>query len=317
LIKVALLGGRGYVGQELLNLLTRCPIFRIMFIGSNTAAGEPVAKHFDLENASELRFSNIDPVAIQQTDADVWILAQPNGHSADLVRLIEATHPSAKILDISADMRFDPGWVYGLPERNQRLLQEADRVSNPGCYATAAQLALLPIAEQLEEAPSLFGISGHSGAGRTPSDRNDLHRLADNILPYSLVGHSHEREISYQIGRDVRFTPHVAPFFRGLSVTIHGTLKQPTDVTALFERYQQFYAEFPFVSISVDIPEIQQVANTNICQIGGFSIDLRDRRRFVVISVLDNLRKGAASQAIQNLHLMFARPDMDWVDEQE
>jgi N-acetyl-gamma-glutamyl-phosphate reductase len=183
-------------------------------------------------------------------------------------------------------------------------------VANPGCYATALQLGLLPVLDILDDqtAPVSFGVSGFSGAGRTPGERNNPDRLRDNLLPYALCGHSHEQEVSFQLHRAVCLMPHVAPFFRGLSITLSLRLNRTCDVTEVQERYQAAYADWELVDVLEAPPEISMVRETNKGIVGGFAIDPRDGRRLVLVSVIDNLRKGAASQAIENLNLMFGLP---------
>ena len=215
---------------------------------------------------------------------------------------------SIRIIDISSDFRFDETWTYGLPELNQAAIQTSSRVANPGCYATATQLALLPLINQVTGVPTAFGISGYSGAGRTPSDKNNPERLANNILPYSLTDHTHEREVSRHLQRAVRFMPHVASFFRGITITVNVKMADEIEETELLPLFEDYYKSFPLVQVTDSIPEIQQVAGTNRAVVGGFAVDPRDRRRVAIVSVIDNLRKGAASQAVQNMNLMFGFP---------
>jgi len=222
---------------------------------------------------------------------------------------IHAVHPGAVVLDLSADHRFRDDWVYGLPERFRERIVGARSIANPGCYATGAQLALLPLLDRLEGTPCIFGVSGYSGAGKTPSPRNDPARLADNLIPYSLAGHVHEREIGAQLGREVRFMPHVASFFRGISLTVAVTLDRETDQQDLLTRYHDFYGSEPMVRVSAEMPEVRNVQGSPLCEVGGFTVDARDPRRVTLVSVLDNLSKGAATQAVQNLNLALGLPE--------
>lgn len=305
MIRIGLLGGRGYVGEELLGLLDRVPEYRVVYAGSHSKAGRRVADECPGVKL-DLEFSDLSPQSILECAADAWIIAQPNGQAAPFVDLLE--EEDCRIIDISCDYRFDDSWTYGLPERNENEIRGADRVSNPGCYATATQLALLPVLERIDGVPAAFGVSGFSGAGRTPSERNDPRRLADNLIPYSLNGHTHEWEITHHLGIRVQFMPHVASFFRGISMTLAATLHDPITTDELNAAFRDYYDDDPLVYVGDEIPEIRQVAGTNRCLIGGLVIDNRDAHSMVVVSVIDNLRKGAASQAIQNLNLMF---DMD------
>ncbi|MDG2012969.1 MAG: N-acetyl-gamma-glutamyl-phosphate reductase [Pirellulaceae bacterium] len=300
-VRIGLAGGRGYVGEELLGLMFKNPDFEVVYVGSRGLAGRPVVSEYrDLP--TDLVFQDLSPSSIGACPADVWILAQANGQAEGLAEVISQT--DAKIIDISSDFRFTDRWTYGLPEKNMADIRESRRVANPGCYATAAQLALLPLHAMLEGKPTVFGISGFSGAGRTPNDKNDPQRLANNILPYSLTGHTHEHEISRHLGREVAFMPHVASFFRGISVTVNTKLAQAVTVAQLVATFKTYYEVFPMVAVQQDIPEIQQVVGTNQALVGGFCVDARSGRDVTLVCVIDNLRKGAASQAIQNLNLM-------------
>ena len=302
MIRIGLVGGRGYVGAELLRLLDRHPEFEIAWVGSSSRAGNPVFEPGRDQFQPDLYFQPLEPATMKAVHVDAWVLAQTNGQAATWVAALE--NDSVKFLDVSSDYRFDPDWVYGLPEKNRSLLRGADRVSNPGCYATATQLGLLPILDQIAAPPTAFGVSGFSGAGKTPSDRNDPRRLTDNLLPYALVGHGHEQEVSFHLGRPVHFVPHVAQFFRGISVTMHLSLNAPVDSSTALRIYRGYFESESIVDVVASIPEIADVRGTPRAIIGGFATD-EVHRRLVVVSVLDNLLKGAASQAIQNLELMF------------
>lgn len=302
MIRIGLVGGRGYVGAELLRLLDRHPEFEVAWVGSSSRAGNPVFETDRDQSQTDLCFQPLETVTMKAVQVDAWVLAQANGQAAMWVAALE--NESVKFLDVSSDYRFDPDWVYGLPEKNRSLLRAADRVSNPGCYATATQLGLLPILDQIAAPPIAFGVSGFSGAGKTPSDRNNPRRLADNLLPYALVGHGHEQEVIFHLGRPIHLVPHVAQFFRGISMTINIPLKKSFDPSKTMERYEKYYESESMVDISAEIPEIAAVRDTPLAIIGGFAAD-ETGHRVVVVSVIDNLLKGAASQAIQNLELMF------------
>ncbi len=303
MIRVGLIGGRGYVGEELLRLLEPMPEYEVVFAGSRSAAGKPLAEHFPGLHI-DLNFSDLESESLSAARADAWILALDNGQArrfVDLKGLAES-----RIIDISSDHRFDPKWVYGLTQKNETQIASSRRVANPGCYATAVQLGLLPVCEWLDDTPPVaFCVSGYSGAGRMPGPRNDAGRLRDNFLPYMLTGHGHEAEVSRHLGRELCLTPHVAGFFRGISVTISFQLRDARSLEQIVERFVQWYARWPLVEVVRDVPEISQVRESNRAIIGGFSMDARDSRRVVLVSVLDNLRKGAASQAVENLNLMF------------
>lgn len=302
-VSVGLVGGRGYTGAELLGLVARHPSMDLAFASSSSNAGRPVRTVCPSWPDSDARLVNLTPDSCSTQRADAWVLAVPNGVSQEWAAAIRSAQPGAVILDLSADHRFDPSWVYGLPERYRDRIAGARDIANPGCYATGAQLALLPLLGHLSGPPAIFGVSGYSGAGRTPSDRNNPERLRDNLIPYSLTNHVHEREITAQLGVDVRFMPHVASFFRGISLTISATIDSEITEAGLLARYRDAYAHEPRVKISAQIPEVAAVRETPDIHIGGFAVDRRDPGRVTLVAVLDNLSKGAASQAMQNLNL--------------
>ncbi|NND45540.1 MAG: N-acetyl-gamma-glutamyl-phosphate reductase [Xanthomonadales bacterium] len=301
--RIALIGGRGYTGAEFLKYLARHPQLELAFASSASNAGRPLRESFPDWPDAETRFANVTPEDVAKHEADAWLLAVPNGAAAVWAAAIRKSHPNTVILDFSADHRFDDGWCYGLPERNREQVRAARNIANPGCYATGAQLALLPLVDRLQSAPVVFGVSGYSGAGKTPSARNDPERLRDNLIPYTLNGHVHEREISHQLSTDVRFMPHVAPFFRGISLTLSARLDHASDAAELLEAFSNFYAAEPRVRVSAEVPEIPAVRGGPDAHIGGFSVDVRHPRTLAWVAVLDNLGKGAASQAMQNLNL--------------
>jgi N-acetyl-gamma-glutamyl-phosphate reductase len=302
---VVVIGARGYTGAELLPLLHRHPRFDLVAVGSGSAAGEAVRDHVPGLDDCDLEFQAIGPGEIAAIDADACVLALPNGAAAAYVEALDAARPNAVIVDLSADYRFDTEWVYGQPERFAVNLDGARRIANPGCYATGAQLALAPLLDVLAGTPAVFGVSGYSGAGKTPSRKNDPDALHDNLLPYSLVDHIHEREVSRHIGRDIRFLPHVAPFFRGISLSVAAELERPVTAAELASVYGEFYAACPLIEVRDSIPEVTEVRGTHRVIIGGFAASGAHPERVSLVAVLDNLLKGAATQAVQNLNLAF------------
>lgn len=309
--RVGLVGGRGHTGRELINLLEAHPRLQLVFAGSRELAGQPVAKHAD-SFRSDLCFEEIGPDDLAGRDMDACVLALPNGVAEGYVAVLEERGADVVILDLSADYRFDDDWHYGLPELTRERSAGKTRIANPGCYATALQLALAPALDLLSGAPACFGVSGYSGAGTRPSPRNDLAVLAHNLLPYHPVGHVHEREVSRQLGREVHFTPHVAEFFRGISTTAHLPLKTPISAAALEGRYRQHYEGEPLIELSEGIPLVADNAHRHHAAVGGWHV-AENRRHAVVFSTLDNLLKGAATQAVQNLNLAFGWPETEGI----
>ncbi len=287
--RVAIIGARGHTGAELLRLFASHPHAQVTHVGSRALAGH--------EALPGLRYTAIEPPQLGDLPVDAVVLALPNDASPPFVAAIRS---DVCVVDLSSDHRFDDGWVYGLPERRREALRGARRIANPGCYATAAQLAIEPLLPELASAPRIFGVSGYSGAGTTPSPRNDPERLRDNLMPYALVGHTHEREISHQLGHPVHFMPHVAPFFRGITLTIDLALRDPVDADALASRYGERYRDEPLVHVQTEAPLVRDAAHRHHVTIGGFACD---GRRAVIVATIDNLLKGAATQALQNVNL--------------
>ncbi|MDB5213868.1 MAG: N-acetyl-gamma-glutamyl-phosphate reductase [Myxococcaceae bacterium] len=285
---IGLVGARGYVGRELTTL---------------------VEGHGDLD--LRLAISQRDgksPGDVAATQLDVYVLALPNGTSEPYVEAITKARPDAVIVDLSADHRGVEGWTYGQPERHRAALRETRRIANPGCYATAAQLALGPLVPLLEGPANVFGVSGYSGAGTTPSPKNDPEALRDNLMPYALAGHVHEREIATQLGCRVFFMPHVAPFFRGLTVTVSVALAHTATKGELEASYVAAYRGEPLVHFQQDVPLVRDIAEKHDTVIGGLTVS-EDGRHAVVVATLDNLLAGAATQALRNVNLALGFPE--------
>ena len=298
---VGIVGARGHTGAELIRLICRHPQLELAFVSSRELAGQRVAGQIP-GFAGELCYENLDADAIAAKRADAVVLALPNGKAAPYVAALDAAKSDAVIVDLSADYRFDDGWYYGLPELYRGNYRGQRHVSNPGCYATAMQLAIAPMKDLLAAPPACFGVSGYSGAGTTPSDKNDPEKLRENLIPYSLVDHTHEREVTRHLGLPVEFMPHVAPHFRGITLTANLWLREKMTVEAIRARYRERYAGEPLVRIVDDAPWVSRIANRHDVEIGGFAV-APGGKRVVVVATIDNLLKGAATQAMQNLNL--------------
>ncbi|MGN6152403.1 MAG: N-acetyl-gamma-glutamyl-phosphate reductase [Lysobacteraceae bacterium] len=311
-IRVGIVGARGHVGAELIRLIAAHPRFVLHFVGSRERAGERVAdhmpEHYDGVDG-ELRYTAPSHEDLPTLGADAVVLALPNGKAADCVAAFDAggadpAFVQPVIVDLSADYRFDDAWHYGLPELTRGAYRGQRRISNPGCYATAMQLAVAPMRGLLAGPVQCFGVSGYSGAGTTPSDKNDPEKLRDNLMPYALTGHVHEREVTRHLGHPVEFMPHVAPHFRGLTITANLPLREATTRDAVLARYRDAYAGEPLVRVVDDAPWVRDIAGKHHVDLGGFALS-EDGRRLVVVATEDNLLKGAATQALQNLNLAF------------
>jgi len=300
---INLVGGRGYTGSELLRLIAGHPQMELGMASSRSHAGQSLSSTCQSWPDDGRFFTQLDPAGISTHAADAWVLALPNGLADRWVEAINTHFPDNVILDLSADYRFDSQWTYGLPERFRDQIRNTTRIANPGCYATGSQLGLLPVKDFLLSAPVIFGVSGFSGAGKTPSPRNDPAVLHDNLIPYALSGHMHEKEISHQLQTAVRFMPHVAAFFRGISLTIAFELDHATSVDGLERLFQQAYADEARIKVFKEIPQVNAVQDSPDVHIGGFTVDARNPAQGSLVVVLDNLLKGAASQALQNLNL--------------
>ena len=308
---IGIVGARGHTGAELIRLIARHPALALAFVSSRELDGERVSDHVDAFNGA-LRYENLGPEAVAVRGADAVILALPNGKSADYVKLLGENAPATVIVDLSADHRFDDGWYYGLPELTRAHYRGEKRIANPGCYATAMQLAIAPLKDQLAAPPACFGVSGYSGAGTTPSDRNDPEKLRDNLMPYALTDHVHEREVTRHLGVPVEFLPHVAPHFRGITLTANLWLQRPLAREAIEKIYRDFYAGEPLVRIVDEAPWVSRIAGRHHAEIGGFAL-APGGKRVVVVATLDNLLKGAATQAMQNSNLALGLDEMSGI----
>lgn len=303
-IRLGIVGARGHTGAELIRLVAGHPRFELAYVSSRALAGQRVADHVDAYRG-DVRYSAPAHEELPALGADAVVLALPNGHAAACVAAFDAAGADPVIVDLSADYRFDDGWYYGLPELTRATYAGERRIANPGCYATAMQLAIAPMLDVLEGPVQCFGVSGYSGAGTTPSDRNDPDKLRGNLMPYALTGHVHEREVARRLGHPVEFMPHVAPHFRGITLTTNLHLSRPFALGEVRARYRARYAGEPLVRVvEGEAPWVSRIAGAHYAEIGGFTLS-DDGRRLVVVATEDNLLKGAATQALQNLNLAF------------
>lgn len=309
---VGVVGARGYVGAELLPLVARHPALELAWVTSGAKVGARVAESVPalaglVDDALAFRAPELE--LLDASPADVVVLALPNGEAPRWA----ARAGGALVVDLSADHRFDDAWVYAQPERARARIAGAKRLACPGCYATAAQLAVDPVRDAVRAAHA-FGVSGVSGAGATPSPRNDPERLRDNVLPYAVVDHVHERELRRALGLDVFFTPHVAPFFRGLVVTASIELARPLGSGELAERIAARYAGERFVRVVDEPPSPRDAAGEHGVRVGGAAVSA-DGRRAVVVAALDNLLGGAASQALRATNLALGLDEAAGLDD--
>ena len=312
---VGIVGARGHTGAELIRLIANHPQLELVFVSSRELAGQHVSDHIAGWNG-ELCYENLGHEQVAAKGANAVILALPNGKAAEIVTAIDAQAPDTVVVDLSADFRFNEDWYYGLPELTRGGYAGQKRISNPGCYATAMQLAITPLLDRLAGPPQCFGVSGYSGAGTTPSDKNNTELLHDNLMPYALADHMHEREVSRHLGVPVEFMPHVAPHFRGITMTVNLWLDQPVKVEAIRELYRQRYAGEALIKVLDEAPWVSHIAGRHGVEIGGFTV-APGGKRVVLVATLDNLLKGAATQAMQNLNLAFGFNELASIPSEE
>lgn len=314
-IKAGIVGAAGYAGGELLRLLLQHPNVSLQFAQSQSQAGKPVADvHTDLLGETDITFSTDTTIEV-----DVLFLCAGHGEAKKFLEA-NSVPASTKIVDLSQDFRWNEGttgdvveaadkaFVYGLPELQREQIKQARNLANPGCFATALQLALLPLAKEgkLLQDVHISGITGSTGAGQSLSPTSHFSWRTENISTYKVMEHQHLREV----GRTLRslqpegvpaihFIPYRGPFSRGIFITAY--LATDLSLEKAKELYSSYYKNHPFTVISEKNPDLKQVVNTNKCV-----LQLQKHGQMLVISsLIDNLLKGAAGQAVQNMNLMF------------
>jgi len=315
--RVAVVGARGYTGKALIEMLNRHPNMDLRHVSSRELAGKELQGY----DKREIIYENLSPDDIrrmaEKKEIDCWVMALPNGVCKPYVDAVDqGGHSDAIVIDLSADCRFAPDWTYGLPELVQRnKIASATRISNPGCYATAAQLGIAPLLDHLAPGPAhptVFGVSGYSGAGTKPSPKNDVDNLTNNLIAYSLTDHIHEREISTQLGTEVAFVPHVAVWFAGIHHTISLPLAHQMASRDVRQLYQDRYDKEKLVKVSGESPQVKLIAGKHGVEIGGFAVHSSGKRAVVNVTI-DNLLKGAATQCLQNMNLALGYAEYEGI----
>ena len=331
MIRIGIVGGTGYTGVELLRILAQHPQAQLAAITSRKEVGMPVAEMFpSLRGSVDLKFS--DPKDAGLAACDIVFFATPNGIAMTQAQALLSG--GVKVIDLAADFRIKDiavweKWygmthacpelveeaVYGLPEANRDAIKGARIVANPGCYPTATQLGFLPLIEAgaVDDQHLVADTkSGVSGAGRKAETHILFAEASDNFKAYGVAGHRHLPEVRQGLARaaghevGLTFVPHLVPMIRGIHATLYGRLTKAVDLQALFEKR---YADEPFVDVlpSGSEPDTRSVRASNHCRIAVHRPQGGDM--VVVLSVIDNLVKGAAGQAIQNMNLMFGLPE--------
>jgi N-acetyl-gamma-glutamyl-phosphate reductase len=329
-IKVGIIGGTGYTGVELLRLLVMHPNIEISLITSRTEAGRAVSDLFpSLRGFSDLAFSKPDESAYK--DCDLVFSATPNGIAMQHARAL--LDNGVKLIDLAADFRLKDvsvweQWyamkhacpellesaVYGLPEINRLKIQDAMIVANPGCYPTATTLGFLPLLEQGLIGSELIADtkSGVTGAGRGSSVANLFSEVSDSFKAYGVAGHRHHPEISQNLNTvstkpvQLTFVPHLVPMLRGIHATLYADLlDKSVSLEDLQSSFEQRYENEPFVDVMPlgSHPDTRSVKASNMCRLALHKAG--GSNKIVVLSVIDNLTKGAAGQAVQNMNIMY------------
>ena len=326
MIKVGIVGGTGYTGVELLRLLAGHAQVELQVITSRSEAGGAVSALFpNLRGFVDLAFSEPDPALLGR--CDVVFFATPNGTAMTMTR--ELLNAGVRVIDLAADFRLKDAalweqWygmphacpdllaeaVYGLPEMNREQLRKARLVANPGCYPTAVTLGFLPLVEAgVVDVQHLIADakSGVSGAGRKAEIGLLLGEAGENMKAYGVAGHRHLPEIQQNLvqaggGKGLTFIPHLTPMIRGIHASLYARLQKEVDLQDLFVKR---YEGEPFVDVlpAGSLPETRSVRGGNMCRIAVHRPGHGDT--VVVLSVIDNLVKGAAGQAVQNMNILF------------
>jgi len=308
-LNIGIVGGAGYTGGELVRVLLHHTHVDIKFVHSSSSAGQLVSSvHTDLVGDTDLVFTN----SLHDT-IDILFLCLGHGEAVKFLAS-NAIAPTIKIIDLSQDFRLaatskqgERNFVYGLPELNKAAIQSADNIANPGCFASAIQLGLLPLAAKgLLKDVYTTGITGSTGAGQGLSNTGHFSWRANNIQPYKTLAHQHLDEIKQSLHQlqghqnvSVHFVPWRGDFTRGIFVS--SIVETSLGLAELNKLYTEFYTGHPFTHLSLSPIDLKQVVNTNKCLI---HIEQKESK-IVVHSAIDNLLKGAVGQAVQNMNLMM------------
>ncbi len=312
MIRAGVIGGSGYTGAELIRLLLNHPEVRLDFVFSRTRGGEPLSSLFpDLSGQTDLAFTNRP-----ERDADVVFLCLGHGNSGRFLKEWDFS-PETRVIDLSNEFRLagtssfgNRDFVYGLPERYGAEISSARNIANPGCFATAIELALLPLARNggLTQPVHINAVTGSTGAGAGLSETTHFSWRHDNLSVYKPFTHQHLDEIRETVGSeggsipDLLFLPQRGNFTRGIFATAYTACDKTLEEVQ--EWYASYYEASPFTFLTADPPTLKQVINTNTAH-----IHLHKHGEILLItSVLDNLLKGASGQAVENMNLMFGIP---------
>lgn len=307
-MKVGIIGGAGYTAGELLRLLVNHPQAEIVFVNSTSNAGHPVGSvHCGLEDV-DLTFTDVLPLEA----VDALFICSAHGESSKFLESHDIPE-GLRIIDLAQDFRDEHGgFIYGLPELQREAIKGARRVANPGCFATAIQLSLLPMAAKglLPDDIYITGVTGSTGAGVKPASTTHFSWRADNLSVYKAFGHQHLAEIRRTLDKlqpdfdgELNFVPVRGDFARGIFVMTYFDCDLSQE--EIQKVYEEYYAGHPFASVSAKPIDLKQAVNTNRARI---SMEKHDGK-LLILCAIDNLLKGASGQAVQNLNLMFGLPE--------
>lgn len=323
MVKVGIAGAAGYTGGELLRLLVHHPSVQIVFAHSKSSAGSPLYKvHSDLLGDTELSFAS-------EFSKDIDVLFLCLGHG-DSVKFMEENKeyinsiPNLKVIDLSTDFRhkakskielngIEHSFIYGLPELNREHIKKGIyHIANPGCFATCLQLGLLPLAAagKLQSEIHINALTGSTGAGQKPTDTTHFSWRNDNISVYKAFDHQHLKEITESVvqlqsdfAKNINFVPYRGDFARGIFATIY--IDSDLDESTAKDIFKKYYANHPFTHVCDENPDMKLIVNTNKCYI---HIE-KHGNKLMILSMIDNLLKGASGQAVQNMNLLFGLPE--------
>lgn len=339
MIKAGIVGATGYAGQQLFYILNNHKDVEVKFISAHSSVGVCISELYgNYSNIIQQKCIGMDK-AIESLDSiDVIFLALPHGTAFELVE--KAYKKGVKVIDLGADYRIDDhkvyeNWynvkhenpelikeaVYGLCEINREKIKGSSIVANPGCYTTAGILAMYPLVKHGivdEKKVVIDAASGTSGAGRSANVNNLFCEINENYKAYGVTNHRHTPEIEQELTKAggsevlISFTPHLVPMNRGILATCYGFLKKDVTHDMIKEIYEKEYGDERFIRLLEKFPETRWVRGTNFCDI-SFKIDERTGR-IVVVSAIDNLVKGAAGQAVQNMNILFGLNESEGID---
>lgn len=335
MIKVSIIGATGYTGSELLRYLIPHPEVEFAHLTSRSHVGTDVSTYYPfLKGSIDHSFAALEPDTVF-AESDVVFICLPHGHSMELAK--SASTFDVKVIDLGADFRLKnidvyentynveqaapnllKDFVYGLPEKYRSDIKNAKYIANPGCFVTSALLGLLPAVNNAlidEHSIIIDSKTGVSGAGRSASVDKLLTELQSNFKAYNPLAHRHIPEIEQELNSasentvQVQFTPHLIPTERGIFSTIYASVKDGITEADIISSYKNAYKNEPFVHVlsTGELPQMKHVSGTNNCQL---SVQFDERTgRLIVLSIIDNLGKGAAGQAVQNMNIMFGLPE--------